>query len=224
MNDKNSILDNKISSDKIVIENLKKELSKAEDKIAHLEDSIIESRNNYSQINKKLSFENDSLKKQMVVYAKTSEFKESEEINRLKFIILQKNKEIEELKLVERNLDDEQPKFVEVKVAKRQITPNYSEKIAELKKVHREPIHEETEIREESEEFKNFKDNPPTLQNQLVYLQIEKQKLENEYIKMPEFSKNLAAKLRKAEVESELDILTKTISSVKSKLRSLNII
>ena len=58
----------------------------------------------------------------------------------------------------------------------------------------------------------------------MVYLQIEKQKLENEYIKMPEFSKNLAAKLRKAEVESELDILTKTISSVKSKLRSLNII
>lgn len=65
---------------------------------------------------------------------------------------------------------------------------------------------------------------PPSLQNQLIHLQIEKQKLENEYIKLPEFSRNLASKIRKVEVENELESVTKTINSVKSKLRSLNLI
>ena len=155
---------------------------------------------------------------------------------------------------IERNTDEEQPKPIEIKASKRKNVPKYSEKIESIKrkqhkqkKQKRQPsfeieeskeseITEENEPTEENEEYEQdetneavedeFKEDyrPPTLENQLIHLQIEKQKLENEYIKLPEFSRNLASKLRKTEVETELENITKTISCVKSKLRSLNLI
>ncbi|OMJ73778.1 hypothetical protein SteCoe_27451 [Stentor coeruleus] len=221
-------LENKINSDKILIENFKKDLSKADDKIAHLEDSTIETRNNYSQINKKLSNENDYLKKQVLALTKANEIKDSDEISKLKLQIIHKNKEIESLKKeLERSLDEEQPTPIEIKVSKRKSVPNPSQKLINIKKRQiKSPVKEEYEdlqYVEESEEFvEDYK--APSLENQLVHLQIEKQKLENEYIKLPEFSRNLASKLRRTEVETELESLTKTISCVKSKLRSLNLI
>ena len=240
-------LENKISSDKTVIDNCKKDLSKAEDKVANLEDLIIETRNSYTQINKRLSADNDSLRKQISVLAKANEIKDSDEISKLKLLVIQRNKEIEYLKhALERNNDEEQPKPVEIKASKRKNVIKYSETIENLKKKQHpqkrhkipSPVEErkDSKIYEENEEYEQFETNeaveeefkedykPPSLENQLIHLQIEKQKLENEYIKLPEFSRNLASKLRKTEVEKELDNITKTISCVKSKLRSLNLI
>lgn len=225
LNDKISSLESKISCDKVIIDNYKKDLSKADDKIANLETSMIDSRNEYSQINKKLSMENESLKKQVNALTKSIEMKESEEITKLKLLITHKNKEIESLKQeVERGYDEEQPTPIEIRVSKRKSVPNHSQKIAKLKRHHNSVIREE-DLVDESEEYENTKeDKKPSLENQLIHLQIEKQKLENEYIKMPEFSRNLASKLRKAEVETELEKVTKTISSVKNRLRSLKLI
>lgn len=221
-------LENKINSDKILIENYKKDLSKADDKIAHLEDSMIETRNNYSQINKKLSSENDYLKKQVLALTKANEIKDSDEISKLKIQLIHRNKEIESLrKELERSLDEEQPTPIEVKVSKRKSVPNPSQKLTNIKKRQiRSPVKEQYEDLQDVDESEEIVEDykAPSLENQLVHLQIEKQKLENEYIKLPEFSRNLASKLRRAEVESELENLTKTISCVKSKLRSLNLI
>ncbi|OMJ84607.1 hypothetical protein SteCoe_14283 [Stentor coeruleus] len=220
-------LENKINSDKILIENYKKDLSKADDKIAHLEDSMIETRNNYLQINKKLSNENDYLKKHVLALTKSNEIKDSDEISKLKLQLMQKKREIEILKKeLERSLDEEQPTPIEIKVSKRKSVPNPSQKLTNIKKRQiKSPVkveYEDLEDVDESEIVEDYK--APSLENQLVHLQIEKQKLENEYIKLPEFSRNLASKLRRAEVETELENLAKTISSVKSKLRSLNLI
>ena len=117
-----------------------------------------------------------------------------------------------------------------MKVPKRKKISN-SDNITNLKKRQnyfareKEEEKNEDEKNEENEDIYEYEDyKPPSLENQLIHLQIEKQKLENEYIKLPEFSRNMASKLRRAEVENELDNLTKTISSVKSKLRSLNLI
>ncbi|OMJ76990.1 hypothetical protein SteCoe_23506 [Stentor coeruleus] len=248
-NEKLQALENKISSDRTLIENLKKDLSKADEKIANLENTIIETRNNYSQINKKLSIENDYLKKHILNLTKPNEIKNSDEINKLKFQLIQKTKEIEILKKsLEKSIDEEQPKPVEIKVSKRKSVPSSSEKLAIIKKYQlkfsvkeEDNLQEINESDEQIEDFNNYSNNiinnnqiyspytykiqeSPSLENQLINLQIEKQKLENEYIKLPEFSKNLASKIHKVEVENELENVTKTINSVKSKLRSLNLI
>jgi chromosome segregation ATPase len=215
LTEKIAFLENKVDSDKTVIDNLKKELSKSDDKIANLEDSLIENRNNFSQINKKLSIENDSLKKQLNVQTRSKEIKESDEMSKLKQQLYQRNKEIECLK-AEKSVEEEQPDPVEIKVNKRKNIIS-SERLANLRKATRANAREEN-LQEELE------DRTETLENHLIHLQIEKQRLENEYIKLPEFSRNLASKIRRAEVETELDSLTKTIQSVKTKLRSLNLI
>jgi hypothetical protein len=219
LNEKVAFLENKIVGDKVLIDNLRKEISKSDDKIANLEDTLIENRNNFSQINKKLSIENDNLKKQIIGLTKPKELKDSDELSKLKNQLYQKNKEIENLK-AERSIDEEdQQNPVEIKVNKRK-NVLISERLANLKKQNKSIQKEESlsDILEESEEKND------TLENQLIHLQIEKQRLENEYIKLPEFSRNLASKIRRNEVESELDSLTKTIQAVKNKLRSLNLI
>ena len=150
---------------------------------------------------------------------KPKEIKDSDELSKLKNQLYQKNKEIEHLK-AEISLDEEdQQNPVEIKVSKRK-NVLIAERLANLKKQNKSIQKEESlsDIQEEVEE----KDD--TLENQLIHLQIEKQRLENEYIKLPEFSRNLASKIRRTEVENELDSLTKTIQSVKNKLRSLNLI
>ena len=219
LNDKIACLENKVESDRSVIENLKKELSKADDKVANLEDSLIENRNSFSMINKKLSIENDSLKKLLTVQTRSKEIKDSDEVSKLRQQLYQRNKEIESLK-AEKSIEEEQPDPVEIKVSKRKNIIN-SDRLANLKKQNKPLNRDEnlSDILEDSEEAKT-----ETLENQLIHLQIEKQRLENEYIKLPEFSRNLASKIRRAEVETELDSLTKTIQSVKTKLRSLNLI
>ena len=219
LSEKVAFLENKITGDKVQIDSLRKEISKSDDKIANLEDTLIENRNNFSLINKKLSIENDTLKKQIIGLTKPKEIKDSDELSKLKNQLYQKNKEIEHLK-AEISLDEEdQQNPVEIKVSKRK-NVLIAERLANLKKQNKSIQKEESlsDIQEEVEE----KDD--TLENQLIHLQIEKQRLENEYIKLPEFSRNLASKIRRTEVENELDSLTKTIQSVKNKLRSLNLI
>lgn len=219
LNEKVAFLENKIAGDKITIDNLRKEISKSDDKIANLEDTLIENRNNFSIINKKLSIENDNLKKQVIGLTKPKEIKDSDELSKLKNQLYQKNKEIENLK-AERSLDDEdqQNPLDNIKVNKRK-NVMVAERLANLKKQNKSVQKESlADILEESEE------KTDNLENQLIHLQIEKQRLENEYIKLPEFSRNLASKIRRTEVENELDSLTKTIQSMKNRLRSLNLI
>ena len=51
---------------------------------------------------------------------------------------------------------------------------------------------------------------------------MEKQKYKNEYDKIPEKPKTIAQRRRKEELERELQILGKNISSLKQKLREMD--
>lgn len=60
------------------------------------------------------------------------------------------------------------------------------------------------------------------LNNNLLSLQMEKERLTAENIKLPEHGKTIAIRNRKADLERELEILDTNIENIKTKLRNHN--
>jgi predicted nucleic acid-binding Zn-ribbon protein len=74
----------------------------------------------------------------------------------------------------------------------------------------------ESQIKFEQEQnvIKNIETN-------LLNLQMEKKKMSMEYDKIPESAKTIAQKRRRADLEREIKILDRNISSLKKKLRDM---
>ena len=60
------------------------------------------------------------------------------------------------------------------------------------------------------------------MENNLLQLNMERDKYKNEYDKIPENPKTIAQKRRREELERELSILNKNIASLKTKLREFD--
>jgi predicted nucleic acid-binding Zn-ribbon protein len=60
------------------------------------------------------------------------------------------------------------------------------------------------------------------VENKLIALQMEKDRVEIEYNKIPEHSKTISQRRRREDLAQELDLLNTNINSLKSKLRTLN--
>lgn len=63
-----------------------------------------------------------------------------------------------------------------------------------------------------------------SLENQLLSLQMEKQQLESEFLKLPDRARTLAARKRKEEIEGRLKAIDASLGGVKGQLRSLKVL
>ena len=59
------------------------------------------------------------------------------------------------------------------------------------------------------------------IETNLLNIQIEQKKLQAEFDKIPESAKTIAQRKRREELEREINILNRNISSLKSKLRDM---
>ena len=62
------------------------------------------------------------------------------------------------------------------------------------------------------------------LENQLIGLQMEKQQLESEYLKLPDRSRTLVARKRRDELESRLTAIDSSITTLKTQLRGFKVL
>jgi hypothetical protein len=85
--------------------------------------------------------------------------------------------------------------------------------------VRNEPARNERKSKRNSEPDGNAVQN---LENKLMTLQLEKQRLESEYSKIPEHAKQIAVRRRREDLELELSILDTNIANMKNKLRGMN--
>ncbi|CAG9326093.1 unnamed protein product [Blepharisma stoltei] len=74
----------------------------------------------------------------------------------------------------------------------------------------------------ESPVTKSILDPILEIENTLMNLQLDKQRLESEYSKLPAHSKSRASKLRRDQIEEELSVVDRNISNLKSKLRGMH--
>eukprot|EP00347_Sterkiella_histriomuscorum_P014376 403361104 len=88
-----------------------------------------------------------------------------------------------------------------------------------IKAVDQAPGKKSQATAQQAKEFESKQKQIQTIENNLMQLNIEKDKYKNEYGKIPENPKTIAQKRRKQELETELQILGKNIASLKSKLR-----
>jgi predicted nucleic acid-binding Zn-ribbon protein len=63
-----------------------------------------------------------------------------------------------------------------------------------------------------------------TIEQNLLQLNLERDRFKNEFDKIPENPKTIAQKRRREELDRELQILNKNIASLKTKLRELDAI
>jgi len=60
------------------------------------------------------------------------------------------------------------------------------------------------------------------IENNLLQLNMEREKYQNEFNKIPESAKTIAQRRRRDDLEREISILNKNISSLKNKLKELD--